>query len=119
MVVGASSDVKLNVFLSTAATRGPLTPDLKIASKALKLIQGTLYMSSIAMVSASHSPLLHCHAKEPQDWDALQAAMKKTAQWVKEFDPELVVAFGSDHFNGFFLKMMPSSRNQRRKPTSI
>ena len=65
-------------------------------------------MSAIAMVSASHSPLLHCHDKEPQDWDALQAAMKKTALWVKAFDPELVIAFGSDHFNGFFLKMMPS-----------
>jgi len=27
---------------------------------------------------------------------------------IRTFDPELVIAFGSDHFNGFFLKMMPA-----------
>lgn len=61
-----------------------------------------------AMVCASHSPLLHCYSKEPEDWDKLQAATKSVAEFVADFDPELVFAFGSDHFNGFFLKMMPA-----------
>ena len=63
---------------------------------------------STLLVCASHSPLLHCYAKEPEDWDAMQRSYKDRAQEIKEFDPELVFAFGSDHFNGFFLKLMPS-----------
>ena len=61
-----------------------------------------------SLVCASHSPLLYCHAREPEDWDGLQQAFAARAQAVAEFDPELVVVFGSDHFNGFFLKTMPA-----------
>ena len=61
-----------------------------------------------SLVCASHSPLLYCHAREPEDWEGLQQAFTARAQAVAEFDPELVIAFGSDHFNGFFLKTMPA-----------
>ena len=61
-----------------------------------------------SLVCASHSPLLYCYAREPEDWDGLQRAFAARAQAVAEFDPELVIAFGSDHFNGFFLKTMPA-----------
>ena len=61
-----------------------------------------------AALCASHSPLFHCYSQQPKDWDKIQAAYKKSVDFVKDFDPELVIAFGSDHFNGFFLKMMPS-----------
>ena len=61
-----------------------------------------------SLVCASHSPLLYCYAREPEDWDGLQRAFAERARAVAEFDPELVVAFGSDHFNGFFLKTMPA-----------
>lgn len=61
-----------------------------------------------SLVCASHSPLLYCHAREPEDWEGLQQAFAARAQAVAEFDPELVIAFGSDHFNGFFLKTMPA-----------
>jgi len=61
-----------------------------------------------ALLCASHSPLLYCFAKEPEQWEALQAAFDARAAGVAAFDPELVIAFGSDHFNGFFLKLMPS-----------
>lgn len=61
-----------------------------------------------ALLCASHSPLLYCFAKEPDDWTALQAAFHERAAAVADFDPQLVVAFGSDHFNGFFLKLMPA-----------
>jgi len=61
-----------------------------------------------ALLCASHSPLLYCFAKEPDAWDELQAAFRERADAVAEFDPDLVIAFGSDHFNGFFLKLMPA-----------
>ena len=61
-----------------------------------------------SLVCASHSPLLYCYAREPEDWQGLQRAFAERAQAVSEFDPELVFAFGSDHFNGFFLKTMPA-----------
>ena len=61
-----------------------------------------------SLICASHSPLLYCYAREPEDWDGLQRAFAERTQAVSEFDPELVFAFGSDHFNGFFLKTMPA-----------
>ncbi len=60
------------------------------------------------LICASHSPLLYCFKKEPERWEELKSSFTDQAEAIKNFDPELVVAFGSDHFNGFFLKMMPS-----------
>ena len=60
------------------------------------------------LVCASHSPLMTCFAKPPDEWDALQAAYATRASAVEAFDPELVVVFGSDHYNGFFLNLMPA-----------
>ena len=54
-----------------------------------------------SMVCASHSPLLYCYAKEPNDWDTMQAAFTKRASAVQAFNADLVIAFGADHFNGF------------------
>jgi 2,3-dihydroxyphenylpropionate 1,2-dioxygenase len=61
-----------------------------------------------SMICASHSPLLYCYAKAPDDWEALQAAFKARQEAAKAFDADLVIAFGADHFNGFFLKLMPA-----------
>ena len=63
---------------------------------------------STQLICASHSPLLYCYAKEPQDWEGLQQAFADRAKAIEAFDPELIIAFGSDHFNGFFLKTMPA-----------
>jgi len=63
---------------------------------------------STLLVCASHSPLLYCYAQEPETWPELQQAFNEQTKAVAEFDPELVIAFGADHFNGFFLKLMPS-----------
>ncbi len=60
------------------------------------------------MICASHSPLLYCYAKAPDDWEALQAAFKARQEAAQAFDADLVIAFGADHFNGFFLKLMPA-----------
>ncbi len=61
-----------------------------------------------SLICASHSPLLYCYAKAPDDWEALQAAFRAREEAVQNFDADLVVAFGGDHFNGFFLKLMPA-----------
>jgi 2,3-dihydroxyphenylpropionate 1,2-dioxygenase len=37
----------------------------------------------------------------------MQDTFAAKAQAVAAFDPQLVIAFGSDHFNGFFMKNMP------------
>lgn len=63
---------------------------------------------STALVCASHSPLLYCFEREPADWTQIQAGFASVRDFVEGFAPELVVIFGSDHFNGFFLDMMPS-----------
>jgi len=60
------------------------------------------------LICASHSPLLYCYKKEPEKWEELQRSFKAQSDAISAFDPSLVIAFGSDHFNGFFLKMMPS-----------
>ena len=61
-----------------------------------------------SLICASHSPLLYCYAKPPEDWDALQAAYAERERAAQAFDADLVIAFGADHFNGFFLKLMPA-----------
>lgn len=38
----------------------------------------------------------------------MQEAFAAREQAIREFSPELVIAFGSDHFNGFFLQNMPA-----------
>lgn len=60
------------------------------------------------MICASHSPLLYCYAKEPDDWEDMQRAFATRGRAAQEFDADLVIAFGADHFNGFFLKLMPA-----------
>ncbi|BCL63233.1 2,3-dihydroxyphenylpropionate/2,3-dihydroxicinnam ic acid 1,2-dioxygenase [Desulfomarina profundi] len=60
------------------------------------------------LICSSHSPLLYCFKKEPEDWQKLQQTFEKSAEAIRVFDPELVIAFGSDHFNGFFMENMPA-----------
>jgi 2,3-dihydroxyphenylpropionate 1,2-dioxygenase len=55
----------------------------------------------------SHSPLLNLPGP-PQDLlDSIESAIAETRQFVTAFDPELVVIFSPDHYNGFFYKAMP------------
>ncbi len=61
-----------------------------------------------ALLCASHSPLMTCFAKEPDAWAELEEAYTRRAAAVASFDPDIVIAFGSDHYNGFFLKLMPA-----------
>jgi 2,3-dihydroxyphenylpropionate 1,2-dioxygenase len=55
----------------------------------------------------SHSPLLNLPGPSRDLLDDINAALNDARQFVREFDPELVVIFSPDHYNGFFYKLMP------------
>lgn len=56
----------------------------------------------------SHSPIIMVRARPPADEPAINALYGRCAAAIRAFDPELVVAFGTDHFAGFFLSGMPA-----------
>ncbi|WP_456299289.1 3-carboxyethylcatechol 2,3-dioxygenase [Mycolicibacterium baixiangningiae] len=55
----------------------------------------------------SHSPLLNLPGPSRELLDDIDAALTGARDFVAEFDPELVVTFSPDHYNGFFYKVMP------------
>lgn len=56
----------------------------------------------------SHSPLLNLPGP-PQDLlDDIGTALAQARDFVNDFDPELVVIFAPDHYNGFFYRLMPA-----------
>jgi 2,3-dihydroxyphenylpropionate 1,2-dioxygenase len=55
----------------------------------------------------SHSPLLNLPGP-PQDLlDDIDSALTQARDFVAGFDPEIVVIFAPDHYNGFFYRTMP------------
>ncbi|PQM49129.1 2,3-dihydroxyphenylpropionate/2,3-dihydroxicinnamic acid 1,2-dioxygenase [Mycobacterium talmoniae] len=55
----------------------------------------------------SHSPLLNLPGPSAEVLDDVNAALGQARDFVAAFDPELVVTFAPDHYNGFFYKLMP------------
>jgi 2,3-dihydroxyphenylpropionate 1,2-dioxygenase len=55
----------------------------------------------------SHSPLLNLPGPSQDLLDDIDGALTQARQFVKDFDPEIVVIFAPDHYNGFFYKLMP------------
>lgn len=62
---------------------------------------------SLSLVTASHSPLMGYTPLDPARQARVNEAFDDARRFVAEFDPELVVLFGPDHYNGFFYDMMP------------
>jgi 2,3-dihydroxyphenylpropionate 1,2-dioxygenase len=62
---------------------------------------------TIALCCMSHSPLLNLPGPSQDLLDSIESAIAETRQFVTAFDPELVVIFSPDHYNGFFYKAMP------------
>jgi 2,3-dihydroxyphenylpropionate 1,2-dioxygenase len=60
-----------------------------------------------AAVGLSHSPLIGKNDPAPEVLAAVDAAVEDARSFVREFDPELVVLYAPDHYNGFFYKEMP------------
>ncbi|PEG42420.1 3-(2,3-dihydroxyphenyl)propionate dioxygenase [Mycolicibacterium agri] len=55
----------------------------------------------------SHSPLLNLPGPSQDLLDEINAALADARNFVRAFDPELVVIFSPDHYNGVFYRMMP------------
>ena len=55
----------------------------------------------------SHSPLLNLPGPAQDLLDDIDSALTQARQFVQDFDPEIVVIFAPDHYNGFFYKLMP------------
>ncbi|WP_233716536.1 3-carboxyethylcatechol 2,3-dioxygenase [Mycolicibacterium vinylchloridicum] len=55
----------------------------------------------------SHSPLLNLPGPSAELLDDVNARLAETRAFVADFDPELVVIFSPDHYNGFFYRLMP------------
>jgi 2,3-dihydroxyphenylpropionate 1,2-dioxygenase len=55
----------------------------------------------------SHSPLLNLPGPSQDLLDDIDGALREARDFVREYDPELVIAFSPDHYNGFFYRLMP------------
>lgn len=62
---------------------------------------------TLALCCMSHSPLLNLPGPPAELLDDVRAALTRARDFVGDFDPELVVIFTPDHYNGFFYKLMP------------
>ncbi len=64
-------------------------------------------MVQLALCCMSHSPLLNLPGPSAELLDDIGNALADARAFVGAFDPELVVIFAPDHYNGFFYKVMP------------
>ena len=61
----------------------------------------------LALCCMSHSPLLNLPGPSQDLLDDIDGALAQARDFVADFDPEIVVIFAPDHYNGFFYKLMP------------
>jgi 2,3-dihydroxyphenylpropionate 1,2-dioxygenase len=64
----------------------------------------------VQLICCSHSPLMTTGIEETGDGAQARffRELGSCAKALRAFDPELVVVFGPDHFNGFFYELMPA-----------
>lgn len=63
---------------------------------------------SVAALFASHTPLMDYCAPPAPIAHEVNACLDAVRAWVADYAPDLVVALGPDHFNGFFYQLMPA-----------
>jgi len=63
---------------------------------------------ALAMLCASHSPLMGTVAAPPDIERDAASGFRALADRVTAFAPDYVIQFSPDHFNGFFYDLMPS-----------
>jgi 2,3-dihydroxyphenylpropionate 1,2-dioxygenase len=61
----------------------------------------------LAVVCASHTPLMHRGPVTAGTEDRVTAAIQNLAEFVQDYRPDYVIQFSPDHFNGFLYDMMP------------
>ena len=64
---------------------------------------------TVQLICASHSPLMLTDVEESETGVHAQffRELDQCAMALHTFNPDLVVVFGPDHFNGFFYELMP------------
>lgn len=62
---------------------------------------------TLALTCMSHSPLLDITAQDAELESDIQTALTRARDFAAGFDPDVVVAFVPDHYNGFFYHLMP------------
>src|SRR3990167_4764189 len=64
---------------------------------------------TVQLICASHSPLMLTDVEESQNGVHAQffRELEQCSAALHKFNPELIVVFGPDHFNGFFYELMP------------
>ncbi|WP_371572661.1 3-carboxyethylcatechol 2,3-dioxygenase [Streptomyces sp. NBC_01314] len=60
-----------------------------------------------AAVGLSHSPLIGKNDPDPEVLARVDQAVEGARDFIRAYDPELVVLYAPDHYNGFFYKEMP------------
>ncbi|WP_060882262.1 3-carboxyethylcatechol 2,3-dioxygenase [Streptomyces caniscabiei] len=60
-----------------------------------------------AAVGLSHSPLIGKNDPDPEVVARVDRAVEGARQFIRAHDPDLVVLYAPDHYNGFFYKEMP------------
>jgi 2,3-dihydroxyphenylpropionate 1,2-dioxygenase len=63
---------------------------------------------TLALLATSHSPLLQHAELDAQVSAELEAAFGEARKFVHVFDPDVIVNFAPDHYNGFFYRLMPA-----------
>lgn len=64
-------------------------------------------MMSIKLECLSHTPLHGYYDPAPDVVAEVETVLAKARDRVRAYDPELVVVFAPDHYNGFFYDVMP------------
>ncbi|MBF0672530.1 MAG: 3-carboxyethylcatechol 2,3-dioxygenase [Salinibacterium sp.] len=62
---------------------------------------------TLALVTMSHSPLLEFVDPPAEVKAEVEAAFEAARAFVQDYDPDLVINIGPDHYNGFFYDIMP------------
>src|SRR4051812_40872303 len=62
---------------------------------------------TLALLAMSHSPLLEHAELGAEVSGELEAAFTEARRFVHDYDPDVIVNFAPDHYNGFFYQLMP------------
>ena len=64
---------------------------------------------TVKTICSSHAPAKGIWSpRDPELETLIDKALGEAAEWIVDYDPELVVIFGPDHYQGFFYELMPS-----------
>jgi 2,3-dihydroxyphenylpropionate 1,2-dioxygenase len=63
---------------------------------------------SVLLHCLSHTPLVGLVDPSPEVLAEIDACVASSRKRIAQFDPELVILFAPDHYNGFFYDVMPS-----------